>query len=239
MSALFLIEDDMLRWEHVTPAEHFIHLHQRLALYDIFSAHTFIDKISAFIEIIFFDQMLDKVNIPNRLKITVSPEIPAGTAHRQKIVNVIIVITEYLPGSDSTERKAAEGTVITGCHQPFRCGVFRIGVIFSFNSRHQVVFKIQMKSPQFTDRAAPAGIAAAVVKCRGNHDHGRNVTVFDQMVKHILCRGIVEIFTGMSSPAVHQIDDIVFRFRIVFVISVRKIDVSGFGDRCFVAGIIL
>ena len=79
MTALFLIEDDMLRREHVTPAEHFIHLHQRLALYDIFSAHTFIDKISAFIEVIFFDQLLDEVNIPDRLKIAVSPEIPAGT----------------------------------------------------------------------------------------------------------------------------------------------------------------
>ena len=108
-----------------------------------------------------------------------------------------------------------------------------------FHRRHQVLLKIPVELAELGDGAAEICIAVLVVERGRNDDDRRDLSVFDQMIKHVFCGGIFKVFACVSAPAVHQINDVVSGFFIVFVIAVRRINVGRFCDRRLVSDIIL
>ena len=68
------------------------------------------------------------------------------------LVGAVVVASLGIdPLSMAADTIEAKRPVIAGSGQCFRCSVFRIGVVCALHSRHQMVFKIQMKSPELVD----------------------------------------------------------------------------------------
>ena len=111
------MEHIMLRCEHIRTLQHFLRHVDGLALYRILCADGVIYEITALIKVVILHQLFDEVHIPFDLKISVSAVIPAGSAHRQEVTNIICVIAELQPGRDRAQGESTESPMIPGSLQ--------------------------------------------------------------------------------------------------------------------------
>ena len=116
--------------------------------------------------------------------------------------------------------------MIPGSRQILLRGGYREGVELSLHGRHQIILKIPVELPQGVFGGAEVPGAVFVVEGGGHGDDGLHFAVFDHVIQHVFHHAVahIEVFAGSSAPAVHQIQDIIMGFQIVFVVAVRQID---------------
>ena len=198
-----------------------------------------IDEISALVEIVVFYKLFDEIDVLLEAEVAVGAVVPARAAHRQKIVNIIVIVTELKPRRYRAEREAAERAVVARGFQIGVGGRFGVRVILSLDRRHQVFFEIAVELSEFLYGRREIRIAVCVVECRRYDDHRFHIAFGDHIVEHILLRGKLKVFSRVTAPTVHKIEDIISRFCIVLVITVRCVNVSGLGDRAAVSDVII
>ena len=136
-------------------------------------------------------------------------------------------MAELQPGGHAAQGKAAEGPVIPGSHQVFRRSGVRVGMILSLHSRHQCALEIQMELAELIDGCAEISAAAFCVEGGGNRDQRLDVASFDHLIQHGFDGPVVhvEVFACRAAPAVHQVNDVVAGFSVVFVIAIRQVHI--------------
>ena len=102
-----------------------------------------------------------------------------------------------------------------------------------------MLLKIPVKLAELLDRAAKVRTAVLIVKGSRHDNHRRNIPIFNQVVKHIFGGRIIKILSRTAAPSVHQIEDIIPRVSIVFIIAIRRIDIRSLCNRFAVPHIIL
>ena len=100
-------------------------------------------------------------------------------------------------------------------------------MILSLHRRHQRVLEVQMELAELIDGCAEIPIAAFCVEGGGNRDHRLDVALLDHLIQHGFDGPIVhvEIFACRAAPTVHQVNDVVAGFSVVFVIAIRQVHI--------------
>ena len=152
ITALLQIENVMLGRKDL-PCQHFIRHVDRLALDRVLRADGVIDEIAALVKMVVFHKLFNEIDVPFDLEVAVGAVVPAGTAHGQEVMNIVVVIAELQPCRHRTEGEAAERPVIAGGHQVLRRSRFSIGMEHTLDRRHQMILEIPVELPEFRNGA--------------------------------------------------------------------------------------